>query len=201
MKKNIVKFGLKNSTYWPITSVSPDGVPTYGEPERIPGSVTLSMNPEESSEPFHADNVVYYISTSNNGYSGDLELALVPDKFKEDILGERRDINDVMIESGNDRPKEFAYAFEIDGDAHARRFLFPRCKAGRTAIEAETKAGNITPKTESISLNAIGRIDNTITKLFCDPDSKAYSEWFDKPYDPQFNSEEITEQPEETVEE
>ena len=32
-------------------------------------------DPQGESEPFYADNIVYYTSVANNGYEGDLELA------------------------------------------------------------------------------------------------------------------------------
>lgn len=184
---NKVKFGLKNGVVWPITGFSPDGKPTYGTAIPMPGSVNLTMTPEESSEPFYADDIVYYMSQANNGYSGDWEMALVPDAFRKEVMGERVDDNGVLVESTNDKRKEFAYAFEMDGDAHARKFLFPRCAAGRIPVEGETKSGTNTPKTEAMNITAMGRTDNNITKMVADPTSAAYKDWYNTPYEPTFS--------------
>lgn|GEM_PF-3649688 len=38
------------------------------------------------SSPFYADGIVYFRSTANNGYSGDLEIALIPEWFRTETL-------------------------------------------------------------------------------------------------------------------
>lgn len=188
MNKNKVKFGLKNSTVWPIESIGPDGKITYGEPIRVPGSVSLALSPEESSDPFYADDMVYYMSQANNGYKGEWEVALVPDMMRTEIMGERIDDSGVLVESTDDKKKEFGYGFEMNGDVHARRFLFPRCAVSRIPVEGETKSESNTPKTETLQITAMGRTDNNITKLVADPESPAYAEWYKTPYEPKFTA-------------
>ena len=51
------------------------------------------------SSPFYADGIVYFRSTANNGYSGDLEIALIPEWFRTEILKEELDNNGVLIEN------------------------------------------------------------------------------------------------------
>ena len=60
-----------------------------------------------------------YISASstNNGYSGDLEIALIPEWFRTEILQEKLDSNGVLVEkSDNAGSVKFALLFEFDGD-------------------------------------------------------------------------------------
>ena len=95
---NKVKFGLKNCHYAKAT-FDEDGNVTYEKPIRMPGAVSLSMDPEGENENFYADDIVYYVINNNSGYSGDLELALIPESFLKDILHEEEDANGVMAEN------------------------------------------------------------------------------------------------------
>lgn len=89
-KKNKVKFGLKNAHYAKAT-FDEDGNVTYDKPVRLPGAVSLSMDPEGENENFYADDIVYYVINNNSGYEGDLELALIPEEFLKGILHEEED--------------------------------------------------------------------------------------------------------------
>ena len=77
---NKVKFNLKNVHAAKLTESVVQGVKTYtyATPVAIPGAVSISFNAEGESKPFYADGIVYFRSNTNNGYSGDLEMALIP---------------------------------------------------------------------------------------------------------------------------
>ena len=78
LEKNKVKFGLNKVHYAKILSFDDEGVPTFAEPVRIPGAVSLSIDAEGEASNFYADDGVYYVLNNNSGYTGDLEIALVP---------------------------------------------------------------------------------------------------------------------------
>ena len=84
---NKIKYNLKNVHAAVLTeTTSSNGVTySYDTPEPIPGAVSLSLDAEGESSPFYADGVVYFRSATNNGYSGELELALIPEWFRTDI--------------------------------------------------------------------------------------------------------------------
>ena len=84
---NKIKYNLKN-VHAAIMTHTEDGGYSYETPVPIPGAVNLSLDAEGDTSPFYADGVVYFRAVSNNGYSGDLEIALVPDWFREKILKE-----------------------------------------------------------------------------------------------------------------
>lgn len=114
-KENKVKFNLKNVHYAKL-NINSEGVVTYEKPVAIPGGVELSLDAKGDTEEFYADGMVYYTSTANNGYEGDLEIALVPLSFETDILKNELDDNKVSVENSNTESAEFALLFEFDGD-------------------------------------------------------------------------------------
>lgn len=147
---NKVRFGLSNVTVWPKT-----GDNTWGEALKIPGAVNLSMSPEGSSERFFADDGPYYDAVSNNGWSGDLEIAKIPDEFYVMALGWRIDANGALIEVSDAVAKPFAFGFEVKGDKQRRRTVYYECTAERPTDENKTTEETITPTTEKISIKAV----------------------------------------------
>jgi phi13 family phage major tail protein len=137
-KKNKVRFGLKNAHYAKAT-FDEDGNVTYAKPVRLPGAVSLSMDPEGENENFYADDIVYFVINNNAGYEGDLELALIPEEFLKDILHEEEDANGVLAENANNTFERFALLFEFTGDAKAIRHVLYCCSASRPSMEGETK--------------------------------------------------------------
>lgn len=82
---NKVKYNLKN-VHAAKLSKDEEGNLVYTTPVAIPGAVSISLDAEGDSSLFYADGIVYFSSSSNNGYSGDLEIALIPEWFRVDIL-------------------------------------------------------------------------------------------------------------------
>ena len=75
-KKNKVKFNICNVHYALIT-VGEEGTVSFGTPVPMPGAVSISMDPTGEPESFYADGIEYYVINNNQGYDGDLELALM----------------------------------------------------------------------------------------------------------------------------
>ena len=186
--KNKVKFNLKNVHAAKLTETVTDGVTSfsYATPKAIPGAVSISLDAEGESSPFYADGIVYFRSVTNNGYSGDLEMALVPEWFRTEILQEELDSKGVLIEkSGNRESVKFALLFEFDGDINCIRHVLYNCTSSRPSIESETKEDTIEPGTETLSITADPRADGLVKARTGDTtDAATYAGWYQTVYLP-----------------
>lgn len=185
---NKVKYNLKNVHAAKLTESVVDGVTkySYADPKAIPGAVSISLDAEGDSSPFYADGIVYFRSVSNNGYSGDLEIALIPEWFRTEILQEMLDSNGVLVErSDNAESVKFALLFEFDGDVRAIRHVMYNCTASRPSIESETNEDTIEPGTETLSLTADPREDGLVKSRTGDTTSaETYQNWYKTVYIP-----------------
>lgn len=186
---NKVKYNLKN-VYAAKLKKDSSGF-SYDEPKPIPGAVSISLEAEGESSPFYADGIVYFRSTANNGYSGDLEIALIPEWFRTEILREELDKNGVLVENAKiSETEKFALLFEFDGDVNAIRHVLYNCSATRPSIESETKEDTIEPGTETLSLTADPREDGLVKSRSGDTTSKeTYEKWYKSVYVPQNTTE------------
>lgn len=186
---NKVKYNLKN-VYAAKLKKDSSGF-SYDDPKPIPGAVSISLEAEGESSPFYADGIVYFRSTANNGYSGDLEIALIPEWFRTEILREELDKNGVLVENAKiSETEKFALLFEFDGDVNAIRHVLYNCSATRPSIESETKEDTIEPGTETLSLTADPREDGLVKSRSGDTTSKeTYEKWYKSVYVPQANAE------------
>lgn len=185
---NKIKYGLKNVYYAKLTeTIGVGGTPTYeyATPVRIPGAVSLSLDASSDTSPFYADDIVYFRTDSNNGYSGDLTLALIPEQFRQDILREEIDDKGVLSESSNiANTNPFALLFEFAGDEKAIRHVLYNCSASRPAMSGNTKEASIEPQTETLTLNADPRSDGMVkARTGSETDSTVYNNWFTSVYE------------------
>lgn len=188
--KNKVKYGLRN-VYYAKATIAADGSATFGTPVAIPGAVSLSLDAEGEITPFRADNIDYWTSSSNNGYSGDLELALVPEKFKTDILNFVKDDKGVLYETADGNPTHFALLFQFEGDVKATKHVMYNCVATRPTVGGETTpTGGIEPQTETLSITAASIYVASLTKDIVkastteDGDETTYNGWTTAVYVP-----------------
>lgn len=182
--KNKVKFGLSNVHIAKITEA--EGNITYGTPFAMPGAVGLNADPEGDTTTFYADNIKYYIATSNQGYSGDLELAITPEQFLTEILGQIKDKNGALFENADDVTARFALMGEIEGDAKKRRFVYFDCTATRPKTENKTKEESTDPQTDTISITMSPRSTDKAIKAVIEPSNEnkaVYDTFFQKVYE------------------
>lgn len=155
---NKVKFGLSNVHIAKLIE-GEDGAITYDKPFPIPGGVTLSLDASGDSNPFYADNIEFFNDYANNGYSGELEIAKLPDKFYTDILGQRIDSIGGIVENINDKISKFALMYQIEGDKTGTRFCYYNTTASRPSANANTTEDTKTPNTDTLNITTSARKD------------------------------------------
>lgn len=150
---NKVKFNICNCHY-ALQKLSETGELTFDTPVAMPGAVSLALDPNGEPESFYADGIEYYIIANNMGYDGDLELALIPESFRMDVLKEEADTNEVLVENANSETAAFALLFEFDGDIRKIRHVLYNCSASRPKIEGKTNEESREVQTETLTIKA-----------------------------------------------
>lgn len=172
-----VKYNIKNAYY----AVKKDE--GYETPVAMPGAVSLSLEQQGEVSPFYADGLVYYQAAANNGYEGDLELALIPESFRVDVLNEEKDDNGVLFENANKTGNTFAFGFQIDTDTNPILFWFYNCTATRPSVEANTKEDTVEPETDTLTISCVSDDDGYVrAKSTDDAYATVSATWFTKVY-------------------
>lgn len=183
-KKNKVKFNICNVHYALITADDTGNV-TFAKPVAMPGAVSLSLEPNGEPSNFYADGYAYYTISNNMGYEGDLELAMVPESFRTDVLKESLDDNKVLVENANVETANFALLFEFDGDIRKIRHVLYHCSAARPNIESKTNEEEIEVQTETLAIKASPLASGYVKARTGDDTTAAtYTGWYDEVYLP-----------------
>lgn len=179
---NKIKYGIR-SLYYAVATDDGTGNLSYATPVEMKGAVSLSLDESSENNIFYADDIAYFTSYSNNGYTGSLEVALIPDSFRKDVLGET-EATGKFFEYANAPTIEFALLFEFQGDQSATRHALYRCIASRPAVSGQTKEANVTPQTETINLTVLPRIDDHLVKGRCNSTASDFANWFSAVVEP-----------------
>lgn len=145
------RYGLKKTKYaiWDTTNEE------YGQPKDLPGAVSLSLTAEGGDgSDFYADDGIWAtFPGTNGGYSGDLELANIPDEARADLLGEIVDqVTGMQLETTDAEPPEFALITEAQTNIGPIGIVLYSVKATRPEFNANTKGENVDVDTETLSL-------------------------------------------------
>ena len=190
---NKVKYGLSHVFYSVAVIDDATHAATYSTPVAFPGAVSMSLDAQGELTPFRADNIDYWVGNSNNGYQGDLEMALVTDDFRKDILGQVVDANGMLVELKDVEAVHFALMFQFEGDDAATRHILYNCTATRPAAAGQTTEETIEPQTETVQITA-SSIYNTsfgeeIVKASCKKGDDDYNNFFSAVVQPEADSE------------
>lgn len=151
MSQNKITFGLRKVHIAFYDELNPV-LPSWEAPKAVPGAVRWTPEAQGDSTPFYADDTTYYLVDSNNGYTGELELANLPDDVQAKMLGWEIDNNGMLVEVADASPKKFALMGEVQGDKRNRRFVYYDCQASRPAKERSTKGDTVEPTTDVVKV-------------------------------------------------
>lgn len=193
MSKNKVRHGLSNVHVAFIEEFDEDNKPVYGKIIPWPGAVSLTTDPEGDEYAFYADNIKYFSTYNNDGYTGELESALVPTEILLEMYGWKKDKNGVVVEVANGKEKAFALMAQFEGDKEGGRVVYYNCKANRPNDEYTTDEEGMEVQTQSVELTIqpVKLNDDFISKsLMSKSDNEeVYNGFFDEVYLPDFEEE------------
>lgn len=180
---NKVKFGLKNVHYAAVTEAADAQTgaitSTYGTPKAWPGAVSISLDPSGENAPFYADDSVFFDASVNNGYTGTLEIADIPEDMETDVFGYTKDATSgIVVEKSTSTRKYVALLFEFKGDAENRRFCFYRCSIQRPSVASSTTTDTIEPSVDSVAITVTPRPDDDVVKAKANYSDAAYANWY-----------------------
>lgn len=175
--ENKITYGLRNAHYAVITEEE-DGTFTYGTPTRMPGSVSLSLDPSGETVEFYADDYEYFGEEVSTGYDGELEMARIMENFRQDVLGEEL-VNGVLYENADAKKNKFALLYEFQGDKNAIRHVLYNCKAARPSNGSSTKTNTKEPNTQTLSFTARPRpSDGEVKANTVGVPDVVYNDWY-----------------------
>lgn len=177
---NKVKYGLSSVHYAVITDTA--GVITYGTPVPMPGAVELTLNPKGEKLEFYADNMEYVSEETNQGYEGNLTVALISDQFKKDVLGWEEDKNGVIFESRDAKTKNIALLYEFEGDANKTRRISYNVSVGRPGAGSKTNQKGKEVQVDTMTITASPAVDTGHVNGKVEQSQTPYDTWFDSVY-------------------
>ena len=100
----------------------------------------MELNPVSTEIKLKADNIDYYVSESNEGYTGKMTFYNVTEAFAEYVNG-LENKGDLTVEKSTSQSNPISLLFQMEGDKHATRFCLPQVVVKRPKFGTKTKNG------------------------------------------------------------
>ena len=176
------KIGCDNFYYAPLTKDDSTGA-TYGEPVRIPGLMTINVQPASSNATLYADNGPAETASSLGKITVSLETKDLPLEHQAALLGHTVTAG-VMVSKTTDVAPYVAILFQSQkgsGGIIYKKYLKTRFSDPQD--NNATKGENVTFQTPTITGEAVAREFDKEWKREADTEAKDYVEttgtsWF-----------------------
>ncbi len=176
---NKVEFGISNLYIGTYTDTN--GTVTLGTPYHQKGAVNLSLEPDGDDNDFYADNVKYWSGFSDNGFTGEIEVAKFDLEAKKQFFGYVQTTGGGFgAVKGASRPQVYVM-FQTEGDAQARRVILYNVSLGQINREFATIEDSKEPATETCDITVTGDNGTGLTLVSYLPGDSAYSSMFTTP--------------------
>ena len=159
---------------------------TYGTPIRVPGTVSLTMDVEQSIDPIYADGISYISISGAMNTTGTLENYFIPVQVLKEIYRYiESDAGEIM--QTDDQPYDFAMQFACDNEEGEEiYFTYYHVSSTKPGINLQTKEDSTTINPQSVELSAtpiavqIGSTTNykNIIYSFADSTATNYATYF-----------------------
>ena len=151
---NSVEYGLSRIIVWPIKS---DG--TYDTDNVIDFDVptTFNLDRQSSFQDFYAKNHKVATVETDQGFSGSMAALILPDAFKEKVLGYVKSELGDLLAGGNEKSGYCGIGWEFNGDVHNRRCFAPRVKCANLRRSHATTDTGVAAASETIDISATPR--------------------------------------------
>lgn len=151
----LIRVGAKNFHYakWDATTKK------YLTPVAVPGLVQFTFDPQGDSSNFYADDILYDVTDTNSGETGNVQFAALTDQVLEDLLGYTDDVanSGLVFEDTDAVHPSFAIMFEVGGNEEKQRCVRYNVKFSRPSGEHNTKNDSPSPDTITLPYTAMGR--------------------------------------------
>ena len=153
-----VRFGISDVYYSKMTVATVSGVETvtYASPVAIKGAVSLTLDVEGDTNNFYADNGIYASFDSNNGFTGTLTIADVPESVYTDLLGYYKDsTTSLLTELADATEVYFGLMCNVSSNEDPIGFKLYKCSLSRPSFAANTTTESIDPDTQELALTVM----------------------------------------------
>lgn len=152
----------------------------FKQKQKLPFIVYVGNGQEQ----FVADNTKYWMSFTDNGLKGDLEVSRFPDEFKTQFLGFVVLADGGLAAVKGAQRKPVYLAFQTQGDQQKRRGICYNVSLGAIDKEYKTIEKSIDPVTEKIDIAIVGDNKTGITVVGYTEGSAGYDTLFTSPPKP-----------------
>lgn len=149
-----VTFGLKN-VHYAFHKAGLDGATEFEKPVHINGAVSLTMTREGEETSFYAEDRKFFSASQNDGYTGTLTVAEIPDEFLVGALGWYKGSDGAVYEDADGVQKSFVLMFQTSGNINNECTSFYSCKVSRPEAEANTKTKSTEVDTKSLAITMV----------------------------------------------
>jgi phi13 family phage major tail protein len=182
-----LKIGISDLHYAIMTSDEADATPVYEAPVKIPGVVSVNINPNASIETLFADDGPY----DSAGTLGQIEVEIVTADLDLDtqatLLGHTVTADGMLKRKADDVPPYIAIGFKsLKSNGKYRYTWLAKGKFVPSEMNVETKGDTVNFQTASITGNFLKRASDNEWERHIDEDHpdwvQAHSDnWFTSP--------------------